>query len=361
MPRTVSSPTPRAGIASSTPEGSGATAGSSGAIGGIAVAASSTRRRFRMRMRKNPPTRATRPTIGRIGGPPEDPAGPDPLPAVGPPAAAGASDADGSGDGAGDASSSPGVGPEPPDVPPAGTAVGRGVDAPLASVVGRAVGFGVGLGLGAPIGVAVGTGVDVVVGPGVGFGVGFGVGVAVGAGVGVGFGVGVGIGVGVGSGVGDGAVTVTRAGVTLPALQLVPPPLIAWKVYGHNPTGSCPVPEKTTPLAQVDPAGFMSLVTPCTVRRTQAGAVPLLSETVTWKVNVVDVVPLPGETVPLLTEIVPHVRASTGVARPVRDSVSQLVSAMAPTSHIRIRCKGVLGKPELQSDFEHTKPAGMCP
>ena len=54
-------------------------------------------------------------------------------------------------------------------------------------------------------------------------------------------------------------------------------------------------------------------------------------------------------------------RARTGVARPVRDSVSQLVSATAPTSHIRIRCERDDGKAELQFDSEHTKRSGVCP
>jgi hypothetical protein len=70
---------------------------------------------------------------------------------------------------------------------------------------------------------------------------------------------------------------------------------------------------------------------PLTPTRTQAGATPVVSRTVTLKVKVVSVVPLPGEAVPSSTVIVPHVRAKTGVANPALDAANQIVSAMAPT------------------------------
>ncbi len=75
--------------------------------------------------------------------------------------------------------------------------------------------------------------------------------------------------------------------------------------------------------------------TPATRKRTQAGAAPVVSETVTWKANVEGVVPVPGETVPPSMVRVPHVRARTGDANPVRDAKRQPASANAPTSQER--------------------------
>jgi hypothetical protein len=56
-------------------------------------------------------------------------------------------------------------------------------------------------------------------------------------------------------------------------------------------------------------------------------------------VNVVAVVPEPGETVPAVIVIVPHVRATTGDAPPAADTSSQLASISAPTMLRPIRCR----------------------
>jgi hypothetical protein len=76
---------------------------------------------------------------------------------------------------------------------------------------------------------------------------------------------------------------------------------------------------------------------PLTRTRTHDGAVPLLVETVTRNVKVVAVVPVPGDALPLPTEIVVHDLARTGVANPRRDALNKLVSASIPKKLIQIR------------------------
>ena len=92
---------------------------------------------------------------------------------------------------------------------------------------------------------------------------------------------------------------------------------------------------KTTPATQFEPVGARSDQVPWTRRRTQAGATPVESETVTLKVKVVLGEPVPGETVPPWMVSVPQVLAWTGDANPVRDAVSQPASASASTSQER--------------------------
>ena len=87
---------------------------------------------------------------------------------------------------------------------------------------------------------------------------------------------------------------------------------------------------------------------PWTLTRTQVGAVPVVSETVTANVKVVVGMPVPGETVPPAIVSDPHVRASAGDANPVRDAVSQPASASAPTSQVRRSRRRVFGS-ELPS------------
>ena len=91
---------------------------------------------------------------------------------------------------------------------------------------------------------------------------------------------------------------------------------------------------------------------PWTLTRTQAGAVPVVSETVTANVKVVVGVPVPGETVPPVMVIDPQVRARAGDANPVRDAVSQPASASAPTSQVRRSRRLVFGSklPSYWSD-----------
>jgi hypothetical protein len=74
------------------------------------------------------------------------------------------------------------------------------------------------------------------------------------------------------------------------------------------------------------------LAVPFTSRRTQAGAAPVVSLKFTVKVNVVVVVPVPGETEPPAIVTVPQVRARTGAARANRDAISNPVRANAATS-----------------------------
>jgi hypothetical protein len=93
---------------------------------------------------------------------------------------------------------------------------------------------------------------------------------------------------------------------------------------------------------------------PWTLTRTQVGAVPVVSETVTAKVKVVVGVPVPGETVPPAMVIDPHVRASAGDANPVRDAVSQPASASAPTSQVR-RSRRLLFGSKLPSYWSDRK------
>ena len=92
---------------------------------------------------------------------------------------------------------------------------------------------------------------------------------------------------------------------------------------------------KTTPPTQSDPVGARSDQLPWTRTRTQVGAIPVVSETVTANVKIVLGVPLPGETVPSSIVSVPHVLARAGDANPVRDAVSQPARATAPTSQVR--------------------------
>ena len=113
------------------------------------------------------------------------------------------------------------------------------------------------------------------------------------------------------------------------------PALLARNVYPHDPTGSERVPVKVTPPTQFDPVGARSDHVPRTRTRTQVGATPLVSETLTENVNVVLGVPDPGDTVPPSIVSVPQVLAWTGDANPVRDAVSQPARASAPTSHVR--------------------------
>ena len=67
------------------------------------------------------------------------------------------------------------------------------------------------------------------------------------------------------------------------------------------------------------------------------GIAPVLSATVRLNLKVVDGAPLPGETLPGPSVSVAHDLASTGEAKPTRDSASQLVSAMALTRLVRVR------------------------
>ena len=92
---------------------------------------------------------------------------------------------------------------------------------------------------------------------------------------------------------------------------------------------------KTTPPTQFDPVGARSDHVPWTRSRTQVGAAPVVSDTLTENVNVVLGVPVPGETVPPVIVNVPQVLAWTGDANPVRDAVSQPARASAPTIHVR--------------------------
>jgi hypothetical protein len=194
---------------------------------------------------------------------------------------------------------------------------------------GESVGVGLAVGLGVALtGFRGGFGV----GLGVAFGAGFGV--ALGVGLGVGFGVGFGVGAGVGFGVG-GATTTTVAG-TAPVNVQVVPPLRTAKLYGHVPTGRVRVPLKTTPALKFVPPGARSLELPLTWRRTHAGVAPVLSTTVRLNVKVVEGEPLPGETFPGPSVSVAQDFASTGEAKPTRDSAIQLVSAMAPTRLVRV-------------------------
>jgi hypothetical protein len=126
-------------------------------------------------------------------------------------------------------------------------------------------------------GLAVGSGVAFT-----GFGVGLAVGLGVGFGVGlaVGFGVGFGVGGAVGFGVG-GATTTIAAGETAVRVQIVPPLLLAMKLYGHVPTGSLRVPLNWTPVLKSVPEADRSLEAPLIRTRTHVGAAPVLSVTVT--------------------------------------------------------------------------------
>jgi hypothetical protein len=105
---------------------------------------------------------------------------------------------------------------------------------------------------------------------------------------------------------------------------------------------------KTTPPVQSDPVGARSDHVPRTRSRTQVGAFPVVSETVTANVKVVLGVPVPGETVPSSMVSVPQVLASAGDANPVRDAVIQPARASAPTSHMRRSCLDLFGS-ELPS------------
>jgi hypothetical protein len=100
---------------------------------------------------------------------------------------------------------------------------------------------------------------------------------------------------------------------------------------------------KATPPTQFEPVGARSDQVPWTRTRTQAGAAPVVSETVTLKVKVVLGEPVPGETVPPVIVSVPQVLAWTGDANPVRDAVSQPARASAPTSHVRRSCRRPFG------------------
>jgi hypothetical protein len=99
---------------------------------------------------------------------------------------------------------------------------------------------------------------------------------------------------------------------------------------------------------------------PLTVTWTQTGFVPVVSETVTLKVNAVAVVPVPGVTIPFLTVIVPQVRACTGATNPVSDAVNQPARAKAPTNPIWTRRRCWMGKPDLPLWFEGTECAPSC-
>jgi hypothetical protein len=223
-------------------------------------------------------------------------------------------------------------------------AVGSGSKAAVLVEVGSGVALGIGVDfwVGFGLGWVVLRGLAVAAGLGFGLAVGFGVGFGVGVGVGAGVGVGVGVGVG-----GGGALTTTRDGLTCVWSQL-PPPLRARKTYPHDPMGRLRVPVKMTPPVQSDPVGARSDQLPWTRTRTQVGAVPVVSETVTAKVKVVLGVPVPGETVPSSMVSVPQVRARTGDAKPVRDAVNQPASAIAPTSQVRRSCRRPFGS-ELPS------------
>jgi hypothetical protein len=273
-----------------------------------------------------------------------------------------------------DVPSSPG--PGPPDVPPpaapttpargvsldpglslgesATTAIGRGVAVLVGAFVGALVGAFVGAFVGLGVGFGVGFAAAFAVGLGVGLGVdlGMAVGFGVGAAVGFGVGIGVGVGVGVGGGGGGGAVTTTRDGLTFVWSQVAPPAVRARKRYPHDPIGSSRVPVKSTPPAQSEPVGARSDQVPWTLTRTQVGAVPVVSETVTANVKVVVGVPVPGETVPPAIVIGPQVRANAGDANPIRDVVSQPASANAPTSQVRRSRRLVFGSklPSYWSD-----------
>ena len=139
---------------------------------------------------------------------------------------------------------------------------------------------------------------------------------------------------GVGFGVG-GATTTTVAG-TAPVKVHVVPPLRTAKLYGHVPTGRVRVPLKTTPALKFVPPAARSLVLPLTWRRTHAGVAPVLSATVKRNVKVVEGAPLPGETLPGPSVSVAQDFASTGEAKPTRDSAIQLASAIAPTRLVRV-------------------------
>ena len=104
----------------------------------------------------------------------------------------------------------------------------------------------------------------------------------------------------------------------------------------------------TTPPVQSEPVGARSDHVPRTRSRTQVGAFPVVSETVTAKVKVVLGVPVPGETVPPSIVSVPQVLASAGDANPVRDAVSKPARASAPTSQVRRSCRDPFGS-ELPS------------
>ena len=158
----------------------------------------------------------------------------------------------------------------------------------------------------------------------------------------VGFAVGLGVGFGVGFGwaVG-GAVTTTEAGTTPLKLHVVPPLMPTTKLYGHVPAGSFRVPLNATPALKFVPPPDRLLVVPLTRTRTHAGAVPDLSETVTVNLNVVAVVPVPGETVPGPMFTVAHDLASTGETKPTRGNANQPVSARAPTRLIQVRRRSI--------------------
>jgi hypothetical protein len=79
-----------------------------------------------------------------------------------------------------------------------------------------------------------------------------------------------------------------------------------------------------------------SLETPLTWRRTHVGVAPVLSTTVRRNVKLVEGAPLPGETIPGPSVSVAQDLASTGEAKPKRDSAIQLVSATAPTRLVRV-------------------------
>jgi hypothetical protein len=150
---------------------------------------------------------------------------------------------------------------------PGGDAVGLAppVDGPAvgggawlgAGVAGRGVGFGFGVAFGA------------------GFGVGFGVAFGVGVGATVGFGVGLGVGAGVGATMStSGGETAVRRTDRLPP----PLPLVAPKVYAHDPAGKAIAIEYVTPRRNVVPAAVMAYwPSPATTTSTWDGAHPASS------------------------------------------------------------------------------------
>jgi hypothetical protein len=137
----------------------------------------------------------------------------------------------------------------PVDGPAVGVAAWLG-----AGVAGRGVGFGFGVGFG--------------VGLGVGLGVAFGRGLGATVGFGVGFGVGAGVGATMSTSGGETAVRTTD--------RWPPPlPLVAAKVYAHDPAGRAVAIENVTPRRNVIPAAVKGYrPSPATTTSTCEGAQP---------------------------------------------------------------------------------------
>jgi hypothetical protein len=120
-------------------------------------------------------------------------------------------------------------------------------------------------------------------------------------GFGVGFGVGLGVGCGVGLGV--GATITTGVGATaVRAVERLPLPFVAAKLYVHEPAGRDILTEYVTPAWNVVPAPVIAKrPSPAITTSTFDGLQPPLSVNRTEKVTVVEGEPEPGDAFPAVS------------------------------------------------------------